>query len=116
MKKERFGNDASLIGKELDPQMKIYLLVAPHCKDFRTTVGFKDIGTGKMFTFGFTSIEKLKAFVECQKKLGKMGNMSDEIRTYWLTLQEYTDKPENHPLCIDPVTDFPMDFGMPNLN
>lgn len=116
MKEIRYGNDASLIGKELDPQMKVYLLVAPNCKDYRTTVGFQDVGTGKKFTFAFTSIEKLKAFVECQKKLGKLGITGNEIRTYWLTLKEYTDKPENHLLCIDPVPDFPMDFGVPNLN
>ena len=100
-------NDQNRLGKnakELDPQTKIYLLVAPGSSDLKNTVGFTD-GAGEKFTFGFSTPEKAQAFVEFQKARGILGNMGSEVVTYWVTFKEYFDNPKNHQLCIDPPKD-----------
>ena len=103
--------------KEMDPQMKVYLLVPPGSPDLRTTVGFKAIGSGEEFTFGFTNPEKAHDFVRRQKEKGAFGNsMGKEFRIYWLTLDEYLANPDNKLLYIDPPDDFHFDINLPNLN
>lgn len=102
-------------GKELDPQMKIYLIVAPGNK-LNKTIGFKALGSGEVFTFGFSSPEKLTAFVRHHQKKGKLRFLGNKILAYWVTLKEYLDNPSNNKLSIDPDKNFPIDFDMPQLN
>ena len=102
-------------GKELDPQMKVYLLVAPGTSNLKTTIGFT-ADSGETFTFGFSSPEKVQAFVRAQKRGGMLGNIGDEVVIYWMTLEEYFADPKNKELYIDPPDDFSVDLGAPNSN
>ena len=104
------------IQKEWDPQTKIYLLAMPVAPKMIKYVGFKALGSGEEFTFAFTSVEKLKAFVAFQKQAGMLGNIGKEFNAVWMTLDEYFAKPGNNELYIDPPDDFAADFGLPNPN
>ncbi len=97
-----------------DPQMKVYLLCSPD--DPKETAAFKALGSGEVFTLGFSSVEKVKAFVKKYGREGRLGSLAKTFGVRWVTMEEYFNNTKNNELVIDIPETFPIDFGIPDWN